>query len=103
MLHVFYQDVAYILQWLFERFQVFLQVFQTYVASVLAVLERMLQMFHLDVSKVDVCCISLLAFCYLASVSPPLFDAGDVRATEGRTAWNVLSIHYVRKWLQYQR
>jgi hypothetical protein len=32
---------------------VFLQVFQTYVSSVLPVYRRMLQMFHLDVSKVD--------------------------------------------------
>jgi hypothetical protein len=38
VLHVFYLDVAYILQWLFKRFHVFLQVFQTYVASVSTVL-----------------------------------------------------------------
>jgi hypothetical protein len=53
MLHVFYLDVAYILQWLFKRFHVFLQVSQTYVASVLTVYKRMLQMFYFDVSKVD--------------------------------------------------
>jgi hypothetical protein len=34
-------------------FQVFLQLFQTYVASVSIVFERMLQMFYLDVLKVD--------------------------------------------------
>ena len=51
MLHVFYLDVAYILQWLFKRFQVFLQVFQMYTASVSTIFERMLQMFYLDVSK----------------------------------------------------
>jgi hypothetical protein len=44
------------LQWLHMCFQVFsgvLQVFQTYVASVSVVLGRMLQVFHLDVKKVD--------------------------------------------------
>jgi len=30
------------------------------------------------------CCISLLDFCSLASVSPPLLDAGDVPATWAR-------------------
>jgi hypothetical protein len=47
-------DVAYIFfNGFFKRFQVFLQVFQTYVASVSSVFERMLQMFYLDVSKAD--------------------------------------------------
>jgi hypothetical protein len=32
MLQVFYLDVAYVLQWLFMRFQVLLQVFQAHVA-----------------------------------------------------------------------
>jgi hypothetical protein len=35
------------------RFQVLLQVFQAHVSSVSSVYRRMLQMFHLDVSKVD--------------------------------------------------
>jgi hypothetical protein len=46
MLHIFCNGF-------FKRFQVFLQVFQTYVTSVSTIFERMLQMFHFDVSKVD--------------------------------------------------
>jgi hypothetical protein len=45
---------------------------------------RILQMFHLDVSKVVGRCISLLAFYCLASVSHPLLDAGDIRVTWAR-------------------
>jgi hypothetical protein len=62
---------------------VFLQVFQTYVASVSNIFERTLQMFYLDVSKVDqVLHLShlLLLPRFLASVSP-LLDVGDVRTT----------------------
>jgi hypothetical protein len=46
MLHIFCNDF-------FKRFQVFLQVFQIYVASVSTAFERISQMFHLNVSKVD--------------------------------------------------
>jgi hypothetical protein len=46
MLQMFYLDVAYVFN------SVFL-VFQTYVASVLTVFRRMMQMFPLDVAKVD--------------------------------------------------
>jgi len=62
MFHLFFQTyvasvfiwMLYIfLQWLFKRFQVFLQVFQTYVASVSTVFKRVLQVFHIDVAKVD--------------------------------------------------
>jgi hypothetical protein len=53
MLQMFYLDVAYVLQWLFKCFQVLLQVFQIHVSSVSYVFRRMLQMFHLDVSKVE--------------------------------------------------
>jgi hypothetical protein len=34
MLHVFYLDVAYVSQCVFKRFQVFLRVFLTYVATI---------------------------------------------------------------------
>jgi len=37
----------------FQVFSVFLQVFQEHVSSVSSVFRRMLQIFHLDVSKVD--------------------------------------------------
>jgi hypothetical protein len=37
----------------YKCFSSFLQVFQTYVASISAVFERMLQVFHLGVAKVD--------------------------------------------------
>jgi hypothetical protein len=69
---VFYLHVAYILQLLFKRFQLFLQVFQMYDASVSTVFERMLQLFHLDILKVDRVLHLSLAFRYLASVSPSL-------------------------------
>ena len=36
-----------------EFFQVFLQVFQMHVSSVSSVFRRMLQVFHLNISKVD--------------------------------------------------
>jgi hypothetical protein len=36
----------------------------------------MLQVLHLGVSKVYRCCISLLAFCCLTSISPPPPGAG---------------------------
>ena len=48
-LQVFHLDVAYFLQWLHMCFLVF----QTYVASVSSVFFCMLQVLHLDVSKVD--------------------------------------------------
>jgi len=48
-----YLDVAYVLQWFFKCFQVFLQVFQTYISSVSFIFKRILQMFHMNVSKVD--------------------------------------------------
>jgi hypothetical protein len=50
---VFYLKLAYVLQWLFKCFQMFLQVFQKYVSSVSALFRRILQMFLLIVSKVD--------------------------------------------------
>jgi hypothetical protein len=53
MLYVFYLNAAYVFNGFFKRFHVFLQVFQTYVASVSTVFERMLQTFYLDVLKVD--------------------------------------------------
>jgi hypothetical protein len=65
MLHKFHTYVAsvfiwmsYVLQWLFKCFHMFLQVFRTHVLSVSSVFKRILQMFHIDVSKVDrVLCI----------------------------------------------
>jgi hypothetical protein len=45
----FYLDVVYVL----HGFQVFLQVFQMHVSSISSALKRMLQVLHLDVSKVD--------------------------------------------------
>ena len=95
MLHMFHTYVASVFIWMllmfYNSFQVFLQVFQMHVSSVSSVFRRMLQVLCLNVSKVDGCCISLLAFCCLASVSPPLsvvwasatpsplLDAGGVR------------------------
>ena len=49
----FYLDVAYVLQCLFKCFQMFWQVFQTHVSSISSVFRHMLQMFHLNVSKVN--------------------------------------------------
>jgi hypothetical protein len=46
---VFLLDVAYVC----DGFQVFLQVFQTYISSVSYVFFFMLQRLHLNVSKVD--------------------------------------------------
>jgi hypothetical protein len=53
ILQVYYLDVEYFCNDFSCVFQVFLQVFQTHVSSVLPVYRRMLQMFHLDVSKVN--------------------------------------------------
>jgi hypothetical protein len=61
-----YLDVAYVshiccnlyvcylcLQWFFKRFSCVFQVFQKHVLSVSSIFRRMLQVLHLDVSKVD--------------------------------------------------
>jgi hypothetical protein len=61
MLHAFHTYVACVLSRCCIYFAMafssificFLQVFQTYVASVSAVFKCMLQMFHLDISNVD--------------------------------------------------
>ena len=79
----------------FKCFQVFLQVFQMHVSSFSSALRRMLQVLHLNVSKVDRV-LHLLAFSRLASVSPPppaparhpppppsLLDVGDFRGGVG--------------------
>jgi hypothetical protein len=66
----FYLDVAYVCN-NYMGFQVFLQVFQMHVLSVLSVFICMLQMLHLDVffpSTVSPQCL-LLIFCCLASFS----------------------------------
>jgi hypothetical protein len=50
----FYLDVVYVLQWfIFKCFHVFLLVFQMHFSSVSSVFRRILQVLHLDVSKVD--------------------------------------------------
>jgi hypothetical protein len=67
-----YLDVAYVLQWFQVFFQVFLQVFQMHVSSVSSIFRHMLQMLHLDVSKVD----QVLHFRPPVSVSPHPPDAG---------------------------
>ena len=46
-------------------------------------------------SRSDVASLSL-PFCYLASVSSPLLDAGDVRAAWGRAAWVEARVVLVR-------
>ena len=74
MLHIFCSGF-------FKRFQVFLQVFQTDVASVLTVCERMLQIFHLDVLKVDRVLHLSPRLLLPRLVSPYLLDVGDVRVT----------------------
>jgi hypothetical protein len=59
MLQVFYLDVAKVdldiayVTMAFKCLQMFLQRFQTYIASVSAIFGCMLQVFHLDVAKVD--------------------------------------------------
>jgi hypothetical protein len=53
MLQVFYLNVVYVLQWFSSVSCVFLQVFQTYISSVLSVLRHILQVLYLDISKVD--------------------------------------------------
>jgi hypothetical protein len=50
MLQVFYLDVTYVSN---DFSSVFLRVFQTHVSSVSSVFFCMLQMFHLDIPKVD--------------------------------------------------
>ena len=50
MMQVFYLDVAYVYIKGFKCFQVFLQVFQTHVSFVF---RRILQLLHLNVSKLD--------------------------------------------------
>jgi hypothetical protein len=61
ILHMFYTYVAsgfismfvYVLQWLLKCFKVFFQVFKMHVSSVSSIFRRILQIFYLDVSKVD--------------------------------------------------
>jgi hypothetical protein len=56
MLHMFRTHVASVFSgWMvFKCFSgVFLQVFQTYISSVSSIFRRMLQVLHLDISKVD--------------------------------------------------
>jgi hypothetical protein len=52
MFQLFYLYVVYVLPWLFKCFRIFLQVFQMHVSSVSFVFRCILQMFHLNVSKV---------------------------------------------------
>jgi hypothetical protein len=59
-LHMFYTYVAHILSgccvcftWFSSGFQMFLQVFQMHVSSVSSTFRSMLQVLHLDISKVD--------------------------------------------------
>jgi hypothetical protein len=52
MLQVFYLDVAKV-DLVLHMFLAVLQVFKTYVATVLAIFKRMLQVFYMDVAKVD--------------------------------------------------
>ena len=97
MLQVFYFDVLYVLQRFSNIFYVFLQVFQMHVSNVLSALKRMLQLLHLDVSKVDrvlhlLPCFLLPCLSVLLPASaghplpPPLFlDAGDVQGGVGPT------------------
>jgi hypothetical protein len=96
MLLVFYLDVAYVCKF----FQVFFQVFQKHVSSVLFAFRRILQVLHLDVLKIDRvlhlssspsaasprCLLLLLAPVRHPPPSPPLLDAGDVRDSAG-PAW----------------
>jgi hypothetical protein len=49
MLQVFYLDVAYVL----HGFHVFLQVFQMLVSSISSDFKHILQVLHLDISKID--------------------------------------------------
>jgi hypothetical protein len=56
MLQVFYLDVAKLdldIAYVYNSFQMFSQVFQTLVSSVSSVFFCMLQLLHLDISKVD--------------------------------------------------
>jgi hypothetical protein len=53
MMQVFYLNVAYVCNGFQVFFMCVLQVFQKHVLSVSSVFRRMLQVLHLDVSKVD--------------------------------------------------
>ena len=94
MLHVFHTYVTCILSgcciYFAMVFQVFLQVFQMYVANVSTVLNLCCKYFIQMFRKQIGCCIFLLVFLLLAQVSPPLLDAGDVRAAWARVgAWGM--------------
>jgi hypothetical protein len=52
MLQMFYLDVAYVCKWFSSVFQMFFKVFHTHVSSV-SCFVRMLQVFRLDVLKVN--------------------------------------------------
>jgi hypothetical protein len=61
ILHMFHTYVAYVLRGrcicfvmtFLNVFMCFFQVFKTHISSVSSVLSHILQMFHLDVSKID--------------------------------------------------
>jgi hypothetical protein len=53
MLQVFYLGVAYVFAMVSSVFKVFLHVFQMHVLNVSSAVRRMLQILHLNVSKID--------------------------------------------------
>jgi hypothetical protein len=80
MLHVFYLDVAYILQWLFPSvFRCFYKCFRR-MLQVFQLFRTILQNFYLDVLKVDRV-LHLTPRLLLPRIGAcSLLDAGDVRA-----------------------
>jgi hypothetical protein len=73
MLQVFYLNVAYVLQWFFKCFihvffcKCFRRMFHTFHLSSDVCCKCCILMFQKQIR----CCMSLLAFCFLALVSPP--------------------------------
>ena len=78
-------------------FQAFLGVFRSVSdVSVSTFLNVCYKCFIWMLQKQIECCISLLAFCCLVSVSPPLLDAGDVRTTMARVGRAVWMVRVIR-------
>jgi hypothetical protein len=96
ILRVFYLDVTYVLQWFFRCFSdVFASI---HILSVSSVFRRMLQMFYLDVPKVDRVLYMLQGCRWLATTFPLSANSlASAMALRGSPAAPMLGLHGRRR------